>query len=187
MRYKRRTVLKTQFRSVLTIVALIGAGLLIGCEQIDEANKLIDASNKKVVEGQQIFEKALADNDVLLNGDVEDLKTTNAAKANEVIANYDKAGDLFKAAARDFDEAGKLKLSDKLKAYVALKSKQLAKSGEYISALKTGLQVLMTAPVAEMESRMTDYKTKTDALSKEVADLDEQVKKFEAENKDVIK
>jgi hypothetical protein len=161
--------------------------ILIGCEQIDEANKLIDSSNKKVAEGQAIFVKALADNDVLLNGEVEDLKTTNAAKANEVIANYDKAGDLFKAAAKDFDEAGKLKLSDKLKTYIGLKSKQLAKSGEYISALKTGLQVLMTAPVSEMEAKMNDYKTKTDALSKEVSDLDAQVTKFEAENKDVIK
>lgn len=160
---------------------------MLACDQIDDANKLIDASNKKVAEGQKIFDQANADSDTLLKDDVDDLKTKNQAKAKEVIANYDKAGDLFKAAAKDFDDAGKLKLNDKLKTYISLKSKQLAKTGEYIAALKEGLQVLMTADISELEKKLNDYKAKTDALSKEVDDLDKQVKKFEDENKDVIK
>lgn len=172
---------------ILTVATLIGAALFIACDQVDEANKLIDASNKKVLEAQKVFEKANADSDALLAGEVDDLKTKNQAKAKETIAAYEKAGEMFKAAAKDFDDAGKLKLSDKLKTYVGLKSKELVKTGEYVASLKEGLQVLMTANVADLEKKMNDYKTKNDALSKEVDDLAAQVKKFEDENKDVIK
>ena len=179
--------MKKRFHLTLTIAAIAGAALMIACDQIDEANALINASNQKVLEAQKIFEKANADSDVLLAGEVDDLKTKNQAKAKETIAAYEKAGEMFKAAAKDFDDAGKLKLSDKLKTYVGLKSKQLVKTGEYVASLKDGLQVLMSASVEDMEKKMNDYKTKNEALSKEVDDLAAQVKKFEDENKDIIK
>ena len=41
--------------------------------------------------------------------------------------------------------------------------------------LKDGLQVLMSASVEDMEKKMSDYKTKNEALSKEVDDLSAQV------------
>ena len=179
--------MKRHYRLLLAIAAIAGAALMTACDQIDEANALINKSNQKVLEAQKIFEKANADSDVLLAGEVDDLKTKNQAKAKETIANYEKAGEMFKTAAKDFDEAGKLKLSDKLKTYVGLKSKELVKTGEYVASLKDGLQVLMTADIADMEKKMNDYKTKNEALSKQVDELAAQVKKFEDENKDIIK
>lgn len=180
-------------RVILTIAAIASVVFMLACNdgQIDEANKLIDASNKKVVEAADLLGKTTKDSETLLAGDIEDLKefkAKNEAKAKEIMANYDKCGGMYKAAAKDFDDAGKLKLDDKLKSYVALKGKQLTKTGEYVAALKGGVQVFISAEDVEaFEKQIGDYKTKTEALEKEIDALNEQVKKFEADNKDVIK
>ena len=183
--------MKLQFRAILAVAAIASAAFMIGCDQIDEANTLITASNKKVEEAATIFTKATNDADALMSQEIEDLadwKTKNEAKAKEILANFDKATELYKAAAKDFDDAGKLKLNDKIKGYVALKSKQLAKLSEYIAAQKGGVQAMINAKDADsLMAEMNTFKTKVDALEKETDDLTSQVKKYEADNKDSIK
>ncbi|MBP6004046.1 MAG: hypothetical protein KA746_11475 [Pyrinomonadaceae bacterium] len=183
--------MKLQFRIILTIAAIASTVFMIGCEQIDEANTLITASNKKVEEASTIFTKATTDAEALMSQEVEDLadwKSKNETKAKEVLANFDKATELYKAAAKDFDEAAKLKLNDKVKGYVTLKSKQLSKLSEYIAAQKGGIQAMLNAKdPAGFVAEVNAIKTKADALEKETDDLNNQVKKYEADNKDSIK
>lgn len=178
-------------KTILAIAALSLGAFALACEQIDEANKFIGESNKKVTEAQSLLDKATKDSDTLLSGDIDDLKdwkARNEAKTKDILATYDKSAELFKAASKDYDDAAKLKLSDKLKAYIDLKSKQMSKTSEYIAAQKGGIQAILNADGPEaMEKQMNDFKTKVDGLSKEVIDMSEKVKKFEEENKDIIK
>lgn len=183
--------MKLQMRVILTIAAIAGAVFMMACEQIDEANKLIQSSNKKVTEAAALLDKTTKDSSALMATDFEDakdFKAKNEAKAKEVIANYDKCGEMYKAAAKDYEDAGKLKVNDKLKEYVALKGKQLAKTGEYVAALKGGIQAFLNAEDdAAFTKLIGEAKTKGETLEKEVDALNAQVKKFEDDNKDLFK
>ena len=184
-------IMKLQMRVILTIVAIAGAVFMMACEQIDEANKLIQSSNKKVAEAAALLDKTTSDSSALLSTefeDAQDFKAKNEAKAKEILANYDKCSEMFKAAAKDYEDAGKLKVNDKLKSYLDLKGKQTAKTSEYIAALKGGIQAFLNAPDADALTKLIgEAKTKTEGLEKEVDALNTQVKKFEDDNKDMFK
>jgi hypothetical protein len=189
--FEETTKMKLQMRVILTIVAIAGAVFMMACEQIDEANKLIQSSNKKVAEAATLLDKTTSDSSALLSTDFEDakdFKAKNEAKAKEILANYDKCSEMFKAAAKDYEDAGKLKVNDKLKSYLDLKGKQTAKTSEYIAALKGGIQAFLNAQDAEALTKLVgEAKTKTEGLEKEVEALNTQVKKFEDDNKDMFK
>lgn len=123
----------------------------------------------------------------MLKTDVSELDQARVT-AKEAIAAYDKAKEKCKEASRKYEEASKLKVKDKFKEYLTLKTKEFDKRAELVETAKGTPQALIDA-----ENRTSFISTananneKVDKLSKEAADLAAQADKLQKDNADIFK
>ena len=174
--------------AIMALILLITA--VLACSSGDEtekANKLGDEGNVAVQEGKKYFIDAEDKQQKMLNMKVAQLAEARAL-AKEVIAAYDKAGEKCKEAAKKYDEASKLKISDKFKEYLGIKVKEYNKRAELVEAAKGTPQALIDSQNrASFISSMNATKEKVDKLVKEADDLAGQAKKLEADNPNMFK
>ncbi len=175
----------TMFMALLILVAAV-----LACSSGDEtekANKLGDEGNAAVTEGKKSFQEADDKKQKMLQTNVSELAEARTL-AKEAIAAYDKAEDKCKEAAKKYDEASKLKISDKFKEYLEIKVKEYNKRAELVEAAKGTPQALLDSESrSSFITRAQANNEKVAALAKEADDLAGQAKKLEADNPNMFK
>jgi predicted nucleic acid-binding Zn-ribbon protein len=182
---KRNSVL------ALVILALVVVACNMGNET-DTANKLVDEGNKLVEEGNKLAKESGAKNDQVYDeiniATFADDKSKYTARAKEAAEGMGKAADKFREASKKFDEASKLKVDEKFKEYLALKSQEFAKNAEQMEAAKEMPQAILDSEDSQtLQSKVSGTKPRHDKLSKEAKDLADKAEKIRTENKDKFK
>jgi hypothetical protein len=170
--------------TVLALMALLTFALACHFgDETDKANKLIEEGNAAITEGDKIF------NDANSKFTGLDPSQANAkATAQEVIDGFDKAAGKARDAAQKFEEASKLKVDDKFKEYLSLKSKEFAKKAEQIDAAKGLPKALIdSSDEAAYTAQVTQINDRIEKLDKEWKDLAAQAEKIRQDNKDKFK
>ena len=173
------------FMALLLLVAAV-----VACStgmETEKANKLVDEGNAAVKDGKTFVTDAEAKKQKMLQTPVAELAEARTL-AKEVIALYDKAEEKCKEAAKKYEEASKLKLGDKFKAYLEIKVKEYNKRAEIVETAKGTPQALIDSESQEgFTARANENNAKVDKLSKEANDLGEQATKMEKDNPDMFK
>lgn len=155
--------------------------------ETEKANKLGDEGNAAVEEGKKFYVDAEAKKQQMLETKVSQLAEARTL-AKEAIAAYDKAEDKCKDAAKKYDEASKLKISDKFKEYLGIKTKEYNKRAELVEAAKGTPQALIDSESrTSFISRANANNDKVAKLIKEADELAGQAKKIETDNPDMFK
>jgi hypothetical protein len=177
------------YASTFMALFLLGAAVL-ACSsgnETEKANKLGDEGNAAVEEGKKFYADAEAKKQQMLETKVSQLAEARTL-AKEAIAAYDKAEDKCKEAAKKYDEASKLKISDKFKEYLGLKTKEYNKRAELVEAAKGTPQALIDSESrTSFISRANANNDKVAKLIKEADELAGQAKKIETDNPDMFK
>ena len=164
--------------------------VILACSTGDEtekANKLVDEGNAAIQEGKKYVADAEEKKNRMLHTNVSQLAEARTI-ANEAIKAYDQAEHKAKEAAAKFEEASKLKVSDKFKEYLALKVKEFNKRAELVEALKDTPQALIDSQSrSSFISRANEATQKAERLSKEADDLEAQADKLQKDNPDSFK
>ena len=155
--------------------------------ETEKANKLGDEGNAAVEEGKKYYVDAEAKKQQMLETKVSQIAEARTL-AKEAIAAYDKAEDKCKEAAKKYDEASKLKISDKFKEYLGIKTKEYNKRAELVEAAKGTPQALIDSESrTSFISRANANTDKVAKLIKEADELAGQAKKVETDNPDMFK
>src|SRR5258707_6898984 len=166
------------------------AGAVLACSsgnETEKANKLGDEGNAAVEEGKKFYVDAEAKKQQMLETKVSQLAEARTL-AKEAIAAYDKAEDKCKEAAKKYDEASKLKISDKFKEYLELKAKEYNKRAELVETSKGTPQALLDSENrSSFITRAQANNEKVAALAKEAEDLAAQATKIEKDNPNMFK
>ena len=166
------------------------AAAVLACSrgmETDKANKLGDEGNAAVKEGQTFYTDAEAKKDQMLNTNVRQLAEARTL-AKEAIAAYGKAEDKCKEAAKKYEEASRLKISDKFKEYLEVKVKEYNKRAELVEAAKGTPQALLDSESrSSFISRANTNNGKVAQLIKDADELAAQAKKIEKDNPDMFK
>lgn len=149
---------------------------------VAEANTAIEAGNKAAIEAgkknDKIFDEIKDDS---FAEDKERLKTT----AKDAVDGFTQGADKFREAAKKFEEASKLKVNDKFKEYLQLKSQEFNKNAEQMEAARAMPQAFLDSPDADaLRQKIKDNKARYDTLEKEAKELADKAEKVRAENKD---
>src|SRR5882672_2609087 len=180
----------SQRRSSAWLALFLLLAAVLACSSGDEtkkANEIGDQGNAAVEEGKKFYADAEDKKQKMLHTDVSELAEARTL-AKEAIVAYDKAEDKCKEAARKYDEASKLKVSDKFKEYLGVKAKEYNKRAELVEAAKGTPQALIDSESrASFIARANDNTEKLDKLIKEADDLAGQAKKIETDNPDMFK
>jgi hypothetical protein len=173
------------FMALLILVAAV-----LACSsgnETEQANKLGDEGNAAVAEGKKYFQDAEDKKQKMLQSKVSELAEARTL-AKEAIAAYDKAEEKCKEAAKKYDEASKLKISDKFKEYLGIKVKEYNKRAELVEASKGTPQALIDSESrTSFISRAQANNEKVAQIGKEAEDLAGQAKKLETDNPDMFK
>jgi hypothetical protein len=172
--------------SLLLVAAVLGCRGSIGLET-DKANKLVEEGNAAIQEGKKFVADAEEKKDKMLHTKVSQLAEARTL-AKEAVAAYDKAEDKCKAAAKKYDEASKLRISDKFKEYLALKVKEYNKRAEVMETAKATPQALLDSE--SQKSFITRAKAnneKLDALTREAEELAAESDKLQKDNPNIFK
>jgi FtsZ-binding cell division protein ZapB len=149
---------------------------------IAEANTAIDAGNVSAVAAskkndwifQEIRDTTFADDKVRLK-----------AAITETIDGFNQGAAKFREAARKFEEASRLRINDKFKEYLALKSQEFNRNAEKMEAAAAIPQAVLDSDTIEtLKQKFDENKTRYEQLEKEAKDLADRADKVRAENKD---
>jgi hypothetical protein len=187
MNVKMNASHSSMFIAVLLLVAVVLACSGSIGNETEKANKLVTEGNAAVQEANKFITDAEEKKDKMLHTKVSQLAEARTL-AKEAIAAYDKAQDKCKEAAKKYDEASKLKISDKFKEYLVLKTKEYNKRAEVVETAKGTPQALLDSE--NQKSFITRAKAnneKVDALGKEADDFAGQSDKLQKDNPDIFK
>ena len=180
-----RTSYSSTFMALLMLVAAVLA--CSSAMETDKANKIGDEGNAAVEEGKKFYINAEAKKEAMLQTNVRQLAEARTL-AKEAIAAYDKAEGKCKEAAGKYDEASKLKISDKFKEYLGIKVKEYNKRAELCEASKGTPQALIDSESrSSFISRANVNNGKVAQLLKDADEIAGQAKKLEADNPDMFK
>lgn len=162
--------------------------------QTDEANKIVDAANKKLDEAKDLYGKTEARNTALFSvnvqtvGQLQSYKANKSSEAKSIVSDYEKAAEMLKEVSRQYDDISRMNLSEKYKDYAKLKSDEFAKRAEAVAIRKGNAQAFMEIDdYKTMTSKFNENNAKSDRLFKDAEDMGERAKKMEEENKDLFK
>ena len=169
---------------------LLLLGVLLACgasDETDKANKLVNEGNAAIEEGKKYVADGEEKKNKMVQTPIAQLADARTL-AREAVRSYDQAEQKAKEAAGKFDEASKLKVSDKFKEYLSVKVKEYNKRAELIEALKGTPQALIDSENrASFISHANEANQKAERLSKEADDLEAQADKLQKDNPDSIK
>ena len=173
------------FMALFVLVAAVLA--CSSANETEKANKLGDEGNAAVEEGKKFYVDAEAKKQQMLETKVSQLAEARTL-AKEAIAAYDKAEDKCKEAAKKYDEASKLKISDKFKEYLILKVKEYNKRAEMVATAKGTPQALIESTNrSSFIIRANSNNSKVDQLYKEAEDIGAQADKLQKDNPNIFK
>jgi hypothetical protein len=180
---------RTRWR--MSFALLLLASLSLSCNETEKANKLIESGNASVIEGNKSLAEAVSKSDKLFDSispeEFPEERDSIKGLAQEAIESFEKSAEKFRDAAAKFDEASKLRISDKLKEYLQLKSQEFNKRAEQADVAKATPQAFMDSNDArDLKQRSDDSKDREAKLSKEAADLAEKSNRIQQENKDIF-
>jgi hypothetical protein len=178
---------------VLTLM-IVMAGLLSACTvyETDKANKLVDEANVSIKDANDKIGKG---NEKLVEMETavpkieseEDLEKTRAV-AKDAIPLLEKARDQYKAASGKFEDASKLKLQDKFKEYLDLKSKEMKKRSDIADVMLGEPQAFIKSDSKEEYQKVVvDLVAKVKGLRTDADDLAAKADKITADNKEIFK
>jgi len=172
------------------LAGLLFLGVVLACsfgDETEKANKLVSEGNAAIEEGKKFVADAEEKKNKMLQTSVAQLADARTL-AREAIGAYEQAEQKAKEAAGKFDEASKLKVSDKFKEYLSLKVKEFNKRAELVEALKGTPQALIDSENrASFISHASAANQKAEGLAKEADDLGAQADKLQKDNPDSIK
>jgi hypothetical protein len=184
-------------RRTMWIVVLAALGLSFACGllgQVDEANKLVDEANA-IIKGYnedsaksgKLLTELLGEN---LKGteDIEEYKTENKAKFDELVSLNTKLEKSGADATAKFDQASKLKLDDKFKEYLGLKVQEMTKRVEVDKMTSAFVKSFLEAKdVAKVNTVIGDYNKKSADTQKQADELMAKADKIVKDNPGVFK
>ena len=156
------------------LLGLISLGLACDSAQVDKANKLsneataiynntVELSNKTV----DSFNELMGENLVKAK-DLEEYKTKNKAKFDEIASQSDQLEKSGNEAAGKFDEAAKIDVDAKFKEYCTLKAQDYRKRAEADKARGVLIKAFLAEKdVAKINQLIADYNKKSADMSKE--------------------
>lgn len=185
---------QTKRNALLTILVMLA--FVLACnsfsDKTEEANKLVADGNTAIEEGNKLATDASAKNDKIFdevtteNFEADKEKLSGTAK--EAVDGMTRSAEKFREASKKFDEAGKLKVGDKFKEYLTLKSQEFTKRAEQMDAAKKNAQAFLdSADAASLMEKIKENKPQLEKLNKEAKDLEAKADKIRSENKDLIK
>ena len=174
--------------AVMALLVLVAAVLACSAgDETDKANKLVDEGNAAVTEAKKYVGEAEALKEKMLKTDVSQLEEARAT-AKEAIAAYDKAKQKCQEASKKYEEASKLKVKDKFKEYLSLKTKEFDKRAELVETAKGTPQALIDSENRSAFIGMANANNeRVDRLTKEADDLGAQADKLQKDNADIFK
>ena len=190
---KNNNTLNALFILFIAVVIGLGCSGSVG-SQTDEANKIVDAANKKLDEAKDLYGKTETRNTNLFSANIQTVKQLQYYKANmgdeakSIVNDYDKVAVMLKDVSRQYDDISRMNLTDKYKDYAKLKSDEFAKRAEGVAIRKGNAQAFMEIddPHA-MTSRFDENNAKSDRLFKDAEEISGRAKKIEDENRDIFK
>jgi uncharacterized protein YxeA len=180
--------------AILAVMVMILVGLACSGDETEKANALVDEANKFITEGNKNVTEATDKGkqfDTMVN-DADETKTEQdkitAFSKDQLIPVYDKMKDNFSKAGDKFSEASKLKVNDKFKEYLDLKSQEFKKRADYAEALK-GIPKSLTDSKSKSDYNDLVKKVveKADGILKEAKDLDDKATKIQTDNPSIFK
>src|SRR5260221_10393281 len=174
--------------TVMALLMLVAA--VLACSsgmETEKANKIGDEGNAAVAEGKKFYTEAEEKKQAMLQTNVRQLAEARTL-AKEAIASYDKAEEKCKEAAKKYDEASKLKISEKFKEYLELKAKEYNKRAELVETSKGTPQALLDSENrSRFITRAQANNEKVAQLAKAAEDLAAQATKIEKDNPNMFK
>jgi len=172
------------------LAGLLLLGVVLACsfgDETDKANKLVNEGNAAIEEGKKYVADGEEKKNKMVQTPIAQLADARTL-AKDAVRAYDQAEQKAKEAAGKFDEASKLKISDKFKEYLSVKVKEFNKRAELIEALKGTPQALIDSENrASFINRANEANQKAERLAKEADDLEAQAEKLQKDNPDTIK
>jgi len=179
------------------LILLAAFIFVLGCsggDQQAEVNKLVDQTNKKLEEAKDLLSKTETRYDTLSKGKVNNVAQLHeyrgkmSGEAKSIIADYDKAIEMIKDVAKQYDEISRMKVVDKYKEYAKLKSDAFAKRAEAIGFRKANVQVFLDMDdLKAMAAKFDENNGKYTKMLQDADDVAAKAKKIEDENKDIFK
>jgi len=175
--------------ALIVLINLLSACGALGADETAKANNLIAEANAAIDAGnvtalaaskkndwifQEIRDTTFADDKVRLKADVK-----------ETVDGFNQSAAKFREAARKFEEASRLRINDKFKEYLILKSQEFNRNAEKMDAAAAVPQAVLDSDTIEiLKQRFDDNKTRYEQLEKEAKELADKAEKVRAENKD---
>jgi hypothetical protein len=187
---------RTKHRPLLLLLALTLLmsffALSCGFARVDEtekANRLIAEANTAIDAGNATAIVAGKKNDWIFQeirgATFADDKQRLKATAKETVDGFTRSAAKFREAARKFAEAGTLRVNDKFKEYLVLKSQEFNKNAEKMEVASAIPQaVLDSESIETLRQRFDENRTRYQQLEKEAEELADRAEKVRAENKD---
>jgi len=174
------------FDSLLAVFLLIAAVLACSTgtsnSDVAKANQLVNEGNAAVEQGKKFVVEAEDKKNAMLQMNVRRIAEARVIAAG-AIAAYDKAAEKCKEAAQKYDEASRLKISEKFKQYLMLKVKEYNKRAELVEVAKDTPQALIESTNrSSFVIRVNSNNEKVASLSKEANELASQADRLQKEN-----
>jgi|SRR5205085_2660495 len=184
--------MKARKRFYLYFVISALSACALACTAMSKANKLVEAGNSAVKEGEKFYEQADAKAKELydaLDGFPEN-RDQLKEKAQEVLDLLDKGIAKLREGASKFEEASRTNIDAQLKEYLSLKAQEFNKHAEHLEVEKDISRAVMDTSVEDkdaLRARFVATQERVTQLQKEWADLEERANKIYEANKDKIK
>jgi len=179
---------------VLTIMMLLIFGLK-ACDnaQIDEANKLVDEANvitekKKelLAKSNELFIELLGDNLTKVE-DIKAYKEKNKSKFDELINLTGQIERLGAESTDKYEQASKLKVSEKYKEYLGIKIQEIKKRTDAHKLVVPFIkEFLQTNDVDKINKLIDDFDKQNTDVTKEIDELSEKAEQFVKDNPKVF-
>jgi peptidoglycan hydrolase CwlO-like protein len=175
---------------------MLMAAFVLACSglgnETEKANQLVDEGNKMVEEGNKLGEEAQTKFQEISDkiADFPDNREELRKPSEELTEIINKGSGKFHDASKKFDEASKLKLDDKFKEYLSLKSQEFNKHAEHIEALKGIPQAILDPAIKDgpaLNRKLTSVNASVEKVGKEWKDLEAKANKVREDNKDKFK
>lgn len=190
--------MKNQNKLNAIFIIIVAIAVSLGCSgtssQTEEANKVVDAANKKLDEAKELFAKTEGRSTALFRANVKTIQQLQAYKNNKsgeaksIVGDYEKVSEMLKDVSKQYDEISRMNVGEKYKGYAKLKSEEFAKRAEAINIRKDNAQAFMEIDDPNtMMTKFDDNNSKSDRLFKDAEEMGAKAKKMEEENKDIFK
>lgn len=180
---------KYWFTVILVLFAACGFG-----DQTSEANKLVDEANALIEKNNGLSAKSTTLFDELLGenitkvSDFEAYQNENKSKFDELIKINEEREKLGLDIVAKFEEAAKLKVGEKYKAYLDAKILELKKQGENQRLINPLAKSFLATTDADKLSELIEEFNKTSTeLAQEAEGLTKKADQIEKDNPDQIK